>query len=77
MKARIQAARIAVARAENWELILLYLDLGRGIVMKQELMGWGKSLVETLSADLSVAYAGVNGFSANILWLMRQLEARL
>ena len=51
VKARIQAARIAVARAANRELILLYWDLGRGIVEKQEAMGWGKSVVETLSAD--------------------------
>ncbi len=36
VKARIQAARIAVARAANRELILLYWDLGRGIVEKQE-----------------------------------------
>lgn len=38
VKARIQAARIAVARAANRELILLYWDLGRGIVEKQEVM---------------------------------------
>lgn len=43
VKARIQAARIAVAWAANRELILLCWDLGRGIVEKQELMGWGKS----------------------------------
>jgi hypothetical protein len=77
VKARIQAARIVVARAANRELILLYWDLGRGIVEKQELIGWGKSVQETLSADLSEAYPGVKGFSANNLWLMRQFEASL
>ncbi len=77
VKARIQAARIGVARAANRELILLYWDLGRGIVEKQEVMGWGKSAVETLSADLKEAYPGVKGCSANSLWLMRQLEAKL
>jgi hypothetical protein len=77
VKARIQSARIAVARAANRELILLYWDLGRGIVEKQELMGWGKSVVVTLAADLREAYPGVMGFSANNLWLMRQLEASL
>ena len=34
VKARIQAARISVARAANRELILLYWDLGRSIVEK-------------------------------------------
>jgi hypothetical protein len=77
VKARIQAARIAVARAANRELILLDWDLSRAIVEKQEAMGWGKSVVETLSADLRELYPGVKGFSANNLWLMRQLEASL
>jgi predicted nuclease of restriction endonuclease-like (RecB) superfamily len=76
VKARIQAARIAVARSANRELILLYWDLGRGIVEKQEAMGWGKSVVETLSADLREAYPGVKGFSANNLWLMRQFYTK-
>jgi hypothetical protein len=40
-------------------------------------MGWGKSLVETFAADLREPYPGVKGFSANNLWLMRQLEASL
>ena len=77
VKAHIQAARIGAARAVNRELILLYWDLGRGIVEKQELLGWGKSVVETLSTDLREAYPGVKGYSANNLWLMRQLEASL
>jgi predicted nuclease of restriction endonuclease-like (RecB) superfamily len=64
LKARIQSARISAARAANRELILLYWDIGRGIVEKQQSLGWGKSVVERLS---------VRGFSANNLWLMRQL----
>ncbi len=75
VKVRIQAARIVVARAANRELILLYWDLGRWIVEKQELMGWGKSVVETLAVDLREAYPGVKGFSVNHLWLIRQFEA--
>jgi predicted nuclease of restriction endonuclease-like (RecB) superfamily len=72
LKARIQSARISAARAANRELILLYWDLGRGIVEKQQTLGWGKSVVERLSADLQVEFPGVRGFSANNLWLMRQ-----
>jgi hypothetical protein len=51
---------------------LLYWDLGRGIVEKQEAMGWGKTVVERLSGDLREAYPGVKVFSANNLWLMWQ-----
>jgi hypothetical protein len=41
LKARIQTARITAARAANRGLILLYWDLGRGIVEKQKALGWG------------------------------------
>jgi len=72
LKARIQSARISAARAANRELILLYWDMGRGIVEKQQGLGWGKSVVEQLSADLQAEFPGLSGFSANNLWLMRQ-----
>jgi predicted nuclease of restriction endonuclease-like (RecB) superfamily len=72
LKARIQSARTSAARAANRELILLYWDMGRGIVEKQQALGWGKSVVERLSADLQAEFPGVRGFSANNLWLMRQ-----
>ena len=72
LKGRIQSARISAARAANRELILLYWDMGRGIVEKQQGLGWGKSVVEQLSADLQAEFPGLRGFSANNLWLMRQ-----
>ena len=72
VKSRIRSARISAARAVNRELILLYWDIGRGIVEKQEDLGWGKSVVEQLSLDLRSAFPGMKGFSANNLWLMRQ-----
>ena len=72
LKSRIQSARISAARAVNRELILLYWDIGRGIVEKQEDLGWGKSVVEQLSLDLRSEFPGMKGFSANNLWLMRQ-----
>ena len=72
VKLRIQSARISAARAVNRELILLYWDIGRGIMEKQEDLGWGKSVVEQLSLDLRAEFPGMKGFSANNLWLMRQ-----
>ena len=72
LKSRIRSARISAARAVNRELILLYWDIGRGIVEKQEDLGWGKSVVEQLSLDLRSEFPGMKGFSANNLWLMRQ-----
>ena len=35
-------------------------------------LGWGKTEVERLSADLQLEFPGLKGFSANNLWLTRQ-----
>lgn len=67
VKSRILSARISAARAVNRELILLYWDIGRGIMEKQEDLGWGKSVVEQLSLDLRAEFPGMEGFSANNL----------
>lgn len=40
LKARIQSARVSAARAVNRDLILLYWDIGRGIVERQKTLGW-------------------------------------
>ncbi len=72
VKSRIQSARISAARSVNRELILLYWDIGQGIVEKQKELGWGRSVVEQLSLDLRAEFPGMRGFSANNIWLMRQ-----
>jgi predicted nuclease of restriction endonuclease-like (RecB) superfamily len=72
LKARVLSARISAARSVNRDVILLYWDIGRGIAQRQETLGWGKSVVETLAKDLQMAFPGMRGFSANNLWLMRQ-----
>jgi predicted nuclease of restriction endonuclease-like (RecB) superfamily len=72
LKARIQSARISAARAVNRDLILLYWDIGRAIVEKQEQMGWGDSVVEMLGRDLQEAFPAMRGFSPSNLWRMRQ-----
>jgi hypothetical protein len=39
----ITSARLSAARAVNRDLIQLYWDIGRGIVEKQQILGWGES----------------------------------
>lgn len=77
LKARIESARLSAARSVNRELIMLYWDIGCGIVEKQTIEGWGESVVERLAKDLSEAFPGMRGFSASNLWRMRQLFAAL
>jgi predicted nuclease of restriction endonuclease-like (RecB) superfamily len=72
LKERILRARTSAARAINQELILLYWDIGRGIVEKQQTAGWGDAVVERLASDLAAEFPDMRGFSANNLWLMRQ-----
>jgi predicted nuclease of restriction endonuclease-like (RecB) superfamily len=45
------------------------------IVERQEREGWGKAVVERLSADLHREFPGVSGFSVQNLWHMRQFYA--
>ena len=72
VKARIRSAQNQALRAVNNELLALYWDLGESIHQKQEVLGWGKAVVQTLAADLQAEFPGQNGFSAANLWLMRQ-----
>jgi len=72
VKARIQSAQYTALRAVNKELVELYWDIGRLIVERQQRSGWGKSVVERLSADLRVTFPGISGFSTQNLWYMRQ-----
>ena len=73
LKERILHARTLAARAVNRELILLYWDIGHGIVEKQQTAGWGDAVVEMLGRDLRTAFPDMNGFSVANLWRMKQL----
>ena len=73
VKSRIQSARISAARSVNRDLILLYWDIGRGIVEKQEELGWGESVIERLSGDLRRAFPETKGFSSRNLRDMKRL----
>jgi len=72
LKKRIERARLDVARSVNKDLIALYIDIGKRILEKQQALGWGRGVIETLSQDLLAAYPGAQGFSPQNLWLMRQ-----
>ena len=59
-------------RAVNKELIGLYWDIGRMIETRQRGETWGKSVVSSLARDLQQEFPGIQGFSAQNLWRMRQ-----
>ena len=72
VKARVRSAQYAALKAVNTELVGLYWDIGRMIARRQKMAGWGRSVVENLSADLRREFPGVAGFSVQNLWYMRQ-----
>ncbi len=72
LKELILKARTSAARAVNSELVLLYWDIGRGIVEKQRTAGWGDAVVERLATDLRSEFPDMRGFSVSNIWRMRQ-----
>ena len=73
LKASIRQRQYQALQAVNHELLALYWDMGQAIHQKQQELGWGKAIVETLAHDLQVEFPGRNGFSARNLWNMRDL----
>lgn len=71
VKERIRSAQYEALKAVNKELVGLYWDIGRMIVERQDVEGWGKAVVEQLAADLRTEFPGVGGFSASNLWRMK------
>ena len=72
IKDRVRSAQYDALKAVNKELIALYWDIGRMIVERQKGDTWGKAVVERLAADLQDEFPGMQGFSAQNLWYMRQ-----
>ena len=71
VKERIRSAQYEALKAVNKELVGLYWDIGRMIVERQDVEGWGKAVVEQLATDLRTEFPGVGGFSASNLWRMK------
>jgi predicted nuclease of restriction endonuclease-like (RecB) superfamily len=72
LKARVVSAQLAAARAVNRDLVMLYWDIGHGIVERQQTLGWGESVVELVARDLRSAFPATTGFSAQNVWRMQQ-----
>lgn len=72
LKEKIRNAQLRAAKAVNNEAILLYWDIGRDILKKQETAKWGTSFIEHLSQDLLREFPGVSTFSVRNLHFMRQ-----
>ena len=68
----IKLSRIEAASSANEIIGEMYFNIGKMITEKQDEYGWGKSIVEKLSADLNSLLDGKEGYSPQNLWYMRQ-----
>ena len=71
IKQRIQQERLRVVMAANTAMVLLYWDIGRMILERQQREGWGARVIDRLSMDLREAYPDMQGFSPRNLLFMR------
>ena len=71
LKLRIQAAQQRATLAVNRELVLLYWQIGRDILERQQTQGWGAKVIDRLAVDLTVAFPEMKGFSPRSLKYMR------
>ncbi|AWI80385.1 hypothetical protein CEW87_14065 [Parazoarcus communis] len=71
LKQRIQSAQQRATLAVNRELVLLYWNIGRDILERQQAQGWGAKVIDQLAKDLTAAFPSMKGFSRRNLLYMR------
>ncbi|KVU03058.1 hypothetical protein WK60_30515 [Burkholderia ubonensis] len=73
LKQRVEHARQRAAASANRELVTLYWQIGRDILERQQLQGWGAKVIDQLARDLKDAFHDMRGFSPRNLKYMRAL----
>lgn len=71
LKQRIAGERLRVVLSANAAMVLLYWDIGRAILKRQEKEGWGAKVIDRLSSDLREAFPDMKGLSPRNLKYMR------
>lgn len=75
LKERIRTERLRVVLSANSAMTMLYWDVGRVILQRQEHEGWGAKVIDRLSADLRDAFPDMRGLSPRNLKYMRAFAA--
>lgn len=71
LKQHIQSAQQRATLSVNRELVLLYRQIGRDVLDRQQAQGWGAKVIEQLAKDLTAAFPDMKGFSRRNLLYMR------
>jgi predicted nuclease of restriction endonuclease-like (RecB) superfamily len=75
IKRRIQQERLRIVMAANSAMVLLYWDIGRMILDRQNRAGWGAKVIDRLAMDLRDTFPEMKGFSPRNLKYMRAFAA--
>ena len=75
LKQRIQQERLRIVLSCNAAMILLYWDIGKCILEKQQAQGWGAKIIDRLAFDLREQFPEMKGFSPRNLKYMRAFAA--
>lgn len=71
LKQRVRNARLRASLSVNRELILLYWQIGKDILLRQEVEGWGTKVISRLAEDLRKEFPDMKGFSRSNLMNMK------
>ncbi len=71
----ISLSKLRAAINVNTEMLTLYWNIGKQIIEKQELAGWGKQIITQLSKDLCAKYPDDRGYSERNLRNMKRFAA--
>ena len=71
IKSRVRKAQSRFATAANTELLALYWDIGRLLVDRQKMEGWGAGVLRRLATDLKNELTNQQGYSERNLKLMK------
>ncbi len=71
LKHRIRQAQLRASISANRELVLLYWNIGREILLRQEREHWGAKVIDRLAEDLKKAFPEMKGLSPRNLKYMR------
>ena len=68
----IKTVKARIIKTVNTEIIDLYWQIGKEISEKAKDGGWGKSVVEELSNQITANFGYMRGFSPQNIWRMKQ-----
>lgn len=72
LKQKISVSQLKAAVSLNTQLMELYWDLAKEIIIKQHESSWGDAIFEQLSIDLRLSFPNIKGFSRRNLYAIRQ-----